>query len=54
MSAEPTSVRFLQSELDGLRELSDREGVKFNALVRIAVRRLLGLPTPPWTEEIKT
>lgn len=47
-----TSVRFLPAEIRALREMSDREGVKFNALIRIAVRRLLGLPNPEWTEEL--
>jgi len=46
------SVRLLVEEIDALQKLSADRNVAVNALVRIAVRRLVGLPVPSWAERI--
>lgn len=47
-----TSAYLTAGEMRGLRELAAREGIAFNALIRVAVRLLLGQEVPPWAREL--
>jgi hypothetical protein len=41
-------------EESAVRRLMVDNGLAFNTVVRVAIRKLAGLPLPAWAEEIET
>lgn len=46
------SSYFNAAEESGVRRLMAEHGLQWNTVVRLAVRKLLGLPVPPWAESV--
>ena len=46
------SVRLLDDEAAALEALSNERNITANALIRIGVRALVGLPNPSWAQAV--